>query len=144
MARTFRRPRSQHPISDLNVTNLIDLAFTLLIVFMLATTFSKQEEQKIPVDLPSQSKTLQAKPDPKTKVMIVGVKGNGEFFIDNNPVSIAEMHLQLQREGKLSLEDQPVIEVRADKNIPYQKVIEIMDEVQQANLTKFSFDTQPK
>jgi biopolymer transport protein TolR len=145
MARTFRRARTSHPISDLNVTNLIDLAFTLLIVFMIATSLS-HSEQTIPVNLPSQTKTVQPKPDSKTKYLVVGVKPSGEFFMDEGSasVSIAQIHERLQREGRLPLEDQPVVRVRADKTVPYEKVIQIMDEVTQANLTKFSFDTQPK
>ena len=44
MARNFRRPRSAQPIADLNVTNLIDLGFMLLIIFMVVATVSKQEQ----------------------------------------------------------------------------------------------------
>ena len=44
MARTFRRTRATHPISELNVTNLIDLAFTLLIIFMISTPLIQQEQ----------------------------------------------------------------------------------------------------
>jgi len=45
MARTFRRPRTSHPISELNVTNLIDVAFTLLIIFVLLyLTFAAFDE----------------------------------------------------------------------------------------------------
>ncbi len=51
MARNFRRPRSAQPIADLNVTNLIDLGFMLLIIFMVVATVSKQE-QSLPVSLP--------------------------------------------------------------------------------------------
>ena len=55
MARNFRRPRSAQPIADLNVTNLIDLGFMLLIIFMVVATVSKQE-QSLPVSLPLESK----------------------------------------------------------------------------------------
>ena len=51
MARNFRRKHTAHPIADLNVTNLIDLGFMLLIIFMVATPLI-QQEQKIPVNLP--------------------------------------------------------------------------------------------
>ena len=53
MARTFRRQRQTAPISDLNLTNLIDLGFTLLIIFMIATPLINQE-QAIRVNLPNE------------------------------------------------------------------------------------------
>src|SRR5574344_1032534 len=56
MARTFRRQRQSHPISELNVTNLIDLGFTLLIIFMIATPLINQE-QTMPMQLPITSKS---------------------------------------------------------------------------------------
>ena len=37
MARTFRRQRQLNPVAELNITNLVDLGFTLLIIFMIAT-----------------------------------------------------------------------------------------------------------
>ncbi|MFZ1054135.1 MAG: biopolymer transporter ExbD, partial [Opitutaceae bacterium] len=61
MARTFRRPRQSHPIAELNVTNLIDLGFTLLIIFMITTQAT--QEQTIPVNLPSESKSVQQNVD---------------------------------------------------------------------------------
>jgi len=62
MARNFRRTRSAtHPIADLNVTNLIDLGFMLLIIFMVATPLI-QQEQTIPVNLPTVSKAPQPSP----------------------------------------------------------------------------------
>ena len=63
MARTFRRQRTASPIADLNLTNLIDLGFTLLIIFMISTPLI-QSEQTIPVNLPVEAKSEQAKPDP--------------------------------------------------------------------------------
>jgi biopolymer transport protein ExbD len=144
MARTFRRPRQSHPIAELNVTNLIDLGFTLLIIFMIATTFSKQE-QTIPVNLPSESKKLQTKPDPKTKFLIVAVDARGRFFLDGtgNAVTIQELRSRLQR-AAADTANPPVVKIRADKSVPYEKVVTIMDELGKVNLTKFSFDTQEK
>ena len=49
----------------MNVTNLIDLGFTLLIIFMIATSASTNE-QTIPLNLPSETKSLQQKPDKNT------------------------------------------------------------------------------
>ena len=63
MARKFRQHQRAHPIADLNVTNLIDLGFMLLVIFMIATPLI-QQEQTIPVNLPTVSKAPQTK-DPQ-------------------------------------------------------------------------------
>ena len=80
MARTFRRQRTAHPIADLNLTNLIDLGFTLLIIFMIATPLINQE-QTIPVTLPTESKSAQQKPDPKTRFVAISVDARGNIYL---------------------------------------------------------------
>jgi biopolymer transport protein ExbD len=84
MARTFRRPRQSHPIAEMNVTNLIDLGFTLLIIFMIATPLINQE-QTIPVTLPSESKSLQPKPDKNTHYVAISIDAKGNTYLDEKP-----------------------------------------------------------
>lgn len=139
MARTFRRQRQAHPIAELNVTNLIDLGFTLLIIFMIATPLINQE-QTIPVNLPVESKSQQIKADKSTRFVSVSIDLKGNFFIDNAAVSTRELSLRLKTLA--SEAKPPVIRIRADGNVPYQKVISLIDELKKANLTKITFDTQ--
>ena len=86
MARNFRRHRAAQPISDLNVTNLIDLAFILLVVFMIATPLI-QQEQTIPVNLPTVSKSQQTKVDKDDRFVAVAVDANGNFYFRNQLVT---------------------------------------------------------
>ena len=72
MARTFRRHRTAHPLADLNVTNLVDLAFVLLLIFMIATPLINQE-QAIPVNLPVETRREQAKPDKDTRFVSISI-----------------------------------------------------------------------
>jgi biopolymer transport protein TolR len=141
MARTFRRPRPSHPIAEMNVTNLIDLGFTLLIIFMIATPLINQE-QTIPVTLPEESKSAQPKPDKSTHFVAISIDVKGNTYLDERttPVSPAELRSRLKvygTEGK-----PPIVRIRADGHVPYEKVIQLMDELKQANLTKITFDTQ--
>ena len=73
MARTFRRKQAAHPISELNVTNLIDVAFTLLIIFMIATPLI-QQEQTIPINLPTESKSPQQRPDKDQRFVAISIR----------------------------------------------------------------------
>ncbi len=139
MARNFRRQRTAHPIADLNVTNLIDLGFMLLIIFMIATPLI-QHEQSIQVNLPTESKRPQDKADSSLTFQSVSIDRKGFFFFGSKRVEFAELRpllAELARRPK-----QPVIRIRADYSLQWQKVVMLMDEIKRHNLTKITFDTQ--
>ncbi|MBP6506859.1 MAG: biopolymer transporter ExbD [Opitutaceae bacterium] len=139
MARTFRRRHVQHPLSELNVTNLIDVAFTLLIIFMIATPLM-QQEQAIQVNLPTETKRPQDKPDKDLTFQTVGINKAGEYYWGSRRVDFSELPALLEAEGRK--EKPAVIRIRADWNLQYQKVITLVDEIKKHNLTKLTFDTQ--
>jgi biopolymer transport protein TolR len=142
MARTFRRHRASHPISELNVTNLIDLGFTLLIIFMIATPLINQE-QTIPVNLPTESKSTQKKPDRDTRFVAVTIDARGNTFIDNTQVPAKDLGIRLKGIAAAAKDPKEVVvKLRADGGVNYQKVITVMDELKNANLSRISFDTQ--
>ncbi len=141
MARTFRRQRQSRPIADINVTNLIDLGFTLLIIFMISTPLINQE-QTIPVRLPVESKSLQVKPEPGDTFMAVSVDARGRYYINSQqtPLSLAELRTHLHA---WSLEKKkPIVRIRGDGNVTYDKMIQLMDELKKVDLSRVTFDTQ--
>ena len=138
MAHTFRRRRESHPIAELNVVNLIDLGFTLLIIFMIATPLINQE-QTIPVNLPIESRSAMVKPNPKTKFVAITIREQGDYFIDQMQVSPADLKLRLKALG--ANPSNIVIRIRADASTPWQKVVSLMDELKQNNLNKVTVDT---
>lgn len=147
MARTFRRNRQMHALSELNVTNLLDLAFVLLIIFMIATPLINQE-QKIEVALPVESARPQDPPPKDTKFVVVTVKADGLYRIDadgNRPISARELPARLQALAVASRGGKPpVISVRGDAGVDFQKIVTLMDELKKAGLSQVSFDTQVK
>ena len=90
MARNFRRQRATQPIAELNVTNLIDLGFMLLIIFMVATSVSKPE-QSMPINLPLESKSPQPKPDPNDKFESITIKPDGTFLLGTKPMTLGQL-----------------------------------------------------
>lgn len=139
MARTFRRHRQSAPISELNLTNLIDLAFTLLIIFMIATPLI-QNEQTIPVNLPAESKSAQAKPDPDTRFETITILKDGTVRVGQRTVALGNLPTALAayaREAK-----PPVFRIRADRDSTAQHFISVMDALKQNQLSKVTFDTQ--
>ncbi len=145
MARTFRRHRQMHALSELNVTNLLDLAFVLLIIFMIATPLINQE-QTMPVNLPVESMSQQTPPEKDTKFVAVTVKSDGTYMIDadgNRALTARDLPAKLRGlAGGASGAKQTVIRIRADASVPYQKIITLMDELKKAGLGRVSFDTQ--
>jgi biopolymer transport protein TolR len=139
MARTFRRPRQSHPIAELNLTNLIDLGFTLLIIFMIATPLI-QQEQTIPMNLPKEAKSAQVKPPPDTEFVSVSIDKAGAYYYNGQKVSFAELKNRLG--GLAAREKEPVIRIRADGALAWQKVITLVSELKRRNLTKVTFDTE--
>ena len=140
MARNFRRPRSAsaHPIADLNVTNLIDLGFMLLIIFMVATPLM-QQEQTIPINLPLESKSAQTKPDPNDKYESITLKADGSYALSGRPVTLSQLEVELARFG--AQPKPPIFRVRMDANSKAQQIVSVMAELRKNNLRP-QFDTR--
>ena len=139
MARTFRQRRQMHAVAELNVTNLLDLAFVLLIIFMIATPLITAE-QTIPVNLPSESKSEQSKPDPDVTFQQISIDRQGAYFVGGTRMTLSEMQARLRQFA--GEKKPPVIRIRADLTLQWQQVVTLMDELKKNNLSKISFDTQ--
>lgn len=140
MARNFRRHRATHAIADLNVTNLIDLGFILLVVFMIATPLM-QNEQTLPVNLPKTTAVPQTKADPKDKFVLVGVNAAGQFFVENpTPLTLAQLQRRLRDFAEQA--PPPVLRIRGDAKVQYQKVAELIAEIMKAGITRITWDTE--
>ena len=143
MARNFRRQRSIQPIAELNVTNLIDLGFILLVIFMIATPLMQQEET-IPVQLPMLSQTPQKQADPDDRFVAVGVDGDGRFYVENANAPLTMVELRSRLRAYAGERKPPVIRVRGDAKVDYEKVAELFNELERAGLVRFTIDYQTK
>lgn len=122
-------------LTEINVTPLIDLAFALLIIFMIATPLL---EQTIPINLPAEAAKPQREVD--LSIQVLSIDARGRFYWGANPVSDSEMG---ERLGRLSSDgEQPILRIRADKQLPYYRVIQLIDLVKQHDLVKISLDTE--
>jgi len=139
MARIFRRRRELHPVAELNVTNMVDLGFTLLIIFMITTPLI-QQEQTIAVNLPGESK--KAQPPPESDFQTISVDENNNVYLGSKRVTLPELGASLAAFS--AKPKQPIIRIRADMSLQWQQVVRIMDEIKKHNLTKITFDTESK
>jgi len=139
MARSFRRHRASHPIAELNVTNLIDLGFMLLVIFMVATPLIKQE-QTMGMNLPIESKRTQDNPPPDVTFQTISIDKQGTFYYGNERVAFSDLSGRLSELARRA--KPPVIRIRADMSLQFQQVVKLMDELKKHNLSKITFDTQ--
>jgi biopolymer transport protein TolR len=131
MAFALRKHDSEfdaQPIADINVTPLVDVMLVLLIVFMVAAPLMTAG---IPVDLPKvQAKQLNDQKPP----IVVSVDASGGFFIDKREVGAGDLLAALNEDSENNKDRR--IHVRADKAVPYGKVVEAMGAINAAGYAK--------
>ena len=137
MARDFKRKNKLAVISDLNVTPLIDLAFSLLIIFMITTPVIEQYNR---IDLPDQPSD-QDQPLPEIDDEFITIDAQGTYHWGQVKVSKVELEARLDRIASNSGE-QPVIHLRGDRSLRYQKIFDVINMLKARNLTKLSLDTK--
>lgn len=137
MARDFKRQNKLAVISDLNVTPLIDLAFSLLIIFMITTPVIEQYNR---IDLPSQKTTKPQEP-PKLEDQFITIEANGQFRWGKDAVSEGLLEAKLD-EVAAAEGDLPTIHIRGDRSLPYQKIMDVVNMLKSRNLSKLSLDTK--
>ena len=119
---------------EINITPMLDLAYVLLVIFIIMTTASVQG---IKVNLPKAS-AAPALAKPKTKA--VSITADGTIYIDTYPVTLPELE-NLLRQYKARDPDLPVI-IKADSTLQYQKVVDVLDLVGKLEITQLGLVTQ--
>jgi biopolymer transport protein ExbD len=106
---------------------------------MIATPLI-QQEQTIPVNLPTEGKRGQQKAPTETRFQPIIIDHNGQYYFGQRRVSYKELETLVADLG--ALKDPPVIRIRADQSLQYQQVIRLMNLLMTNNLPKITFDTQ--
>lgn len=119
---------------DINVTPMLDLAYVLLIIFIILCTATTQG---IKVNLPKASNAPSLN-KPQTKS--ITVMQDGSIFLDAYPVSIEQLETML-RQYKAVNPELPVV-VKADSQIQYQRVVDIMDVLSRVEISQLGLVTQ--
>lgn len=122
------------PYDQINVVPMLDLAYVLLVIFIIMTTASVQG---IKVNLPKASDTPSlAKPQTKAITITEG----GQIFLDTYPVSLDELRTQLGA-LKAANPELPVV-VKGDTVVAYGRVMEVLELLGQLDITQLGLVTQ--
>jgi biopolymer transport protein ExbD len=123
----------EKPYDDINITPMLDLAYVLLVIFIIMTTAAVQG---IKIDLPKASSTVSLS-KPKTKA--ITINNNGDIFLDAYPVTLPDLENRL-RTAKATEPDFPIV-VRGDASVQYQKVMDVLDLLRRLDLSKVGLVT---
>lgn len=139
MARNFSRRHKMTPMSEINVTPLLDLCFCLLIIFMIATPVL---EQTTKIELPVASEKTGAPASTETKYRFVAIDRHGAYHLDDSAVSPEILLGAFADIAALPSDEQPIVRIRADGQLEYQKVVAVFDMAKKQGLTKVAIDTE--
>jgi biopolymer transport protein ExbD len=129
----MKHQAARKPYDDINITPMLDLAYVLLIIFIIMTTASVQG---IKVNLPKASSSVQLK---EVQTRAITVSNDGQLYYEAFPVSLDELELKL-RQQKAATPDFPVV-VKGDQTVAYQRVIAVLDVLRKLDLSKVGLVT---
>jgi len=122
------------PYDEVNVTPMLDLAYVLLIIFIILTTATVQG---IKVNLP---KASEAPSLAESKTKAISITGDGTIYLDTFVVTQDELE-SLLKQYKAADPSLPVI-VKADANVAYQHVVDVLDLLGRLDITQIGLVTQ--
>ena len=126
--------QGQKAYDDINVTPMLDLAYVLLVIFIIMTTASVQG---IKVNLPKAS-AAPSLAKPQTKA--ITIREDGQVFLDTYPVTMAELEERL-RQLKAVNPNFPVV-IKGDAKVQYEKVVDVLDLMGRLDITQLGLVTQ--
>lgn len=123
------------PYDDINITPMLDLAYVLLIIFIIMTTATVQGQKvNLPKASPAPSLTTQT-----TKAITIA--NDGKIALDTVPVTLAELEQRLLQQKALTPEF-PVV-IRGDSQAQYQSIVDVLDLLSRIGVTQVGLATKP-
>lgn len=129
----MKADRNRSVLSEINVTPFVDVMLVLLIIFMVTAPLL---QQGIDVNLP-QAKGKDLPPEERITLVI---KKDGIIFMNDKPMSMSEIKQKLTAISKLN----PNVFLKADKDVSYGFVVQVMSDIKEAGIEKLGMITEPK
>jgi len=129
----MKSTKNRTVLSEINVTPFVDVMLVLLVIFMVTAPLL---QQGVDVNLPK-AKGKDLPPDERISLVI---KRNRTIYMNDTPISMQEMRRKLEAISRLN----PNVFLKADKDVPYGLVVEVMGEVKEAGIEKLGMVTEPK
>jgi biopolymer transport protein ExbD len=133
--RRYSQRQSLSSLSEINITPLLDLAFVLLIIFMITTPLL---ESSMSLVIPSSG--AKNPPVSSSQVQTISIDRNEMIRFNNQVVDLDSLSAQLI-EMKRANPDIAIV-IRPDRDLPVQKLITLMDALQRAQIMKVGIATR--
>ncbi|MET0311242.1 MAG: biopolymer transporter ExbD [Burkholderiaceae bacterium] len=131
----LERTQGPQPMSEINVTPLVDVMLVLVVIFIITAPLLASS---IRLDLPkSDAATAQEVP----KFVTLVVDKSGQAFFNDAPVTAPQLAEQLAKAAAVNPDTE--VQLRADEAVPYGRVVEVMGAAQKAGLNRIGFVAQP-
>ena len=132
----LRHDSAPAPMAQINMIPLIDVILVLLIVFMITAPLLTHA---VKLELPrAASEPSSIKPD----TVQLAIDREGTVHWNGEPVTLAQQRARMQAAAALA--PQPEIHLRADGDVPYRRVAQVMSDAANAGLTRIGFVTDPR
>jgi len=139
----FERTPGETPMSDINVTPLVDVMMVLLVIFIITAPLMVSA---LKLDLP-QTEGPQASSAPPRFIKL-SLDAKGKAYLDDKAVTLEELKRSLNTQAAKALAtdrgELPEVQLRADERVPYGRVVEVMGLAQQAGMNRIGFVTERK
>ena len=132
----MRGKRRLSTLSEINVTNLVDVTLVLLIIFILVAPFI---QMGIEVQTPE---VTDPKPLQMDHSILIEIDKDANVYLDRKQIVIEDIGPAVAR-AKQALPDAPVL-IEADGRVAYEIPLKVMDQIRQTGITKISLVTQKK
>jgi len=123
------------PISDINVTPLVDVMLVLVVILILTAPLLASS---IRLDLP---KSEAARAAEAPRFVTVAVDRDGRLFFNDEAVTLAQLQQRLAQAAQQGADAE--VQLRADQQVPYGRIVEVMGEAHRAGLYRIGFVAQP-
>ena len=132
--RLQRAPRPP-PMSEINMTPLIDVMLVLLVIFMITAPLMSSS---LDLELPHAGG---ARPDAAPEFISVALDPQGRLYLGEEAVDAATLAARVAAAARRNPGTE--VQLRADRSVPYGRVAELIDTVQKAGLNRIGFVTSP-
>ena len=127
----LERTQGPQPMSDINMTPLVDVMLVLVVIFIITAPLMASS---IRLDLP---RTDAAKPSDAPKFITVVLDKSGGTFVDDKPLAAEQLAARLLEAARQNPDME--VQLRADRTVPYGRVVEVMGAAQKAGLNRIGF-----
>ena len=127
----LERSKGAEPMSEINVTPMVDVMLVLLVIFILTAPLMASS---IKLDLP---KTDAAKASEAPRFVTLVVDKSGQIFLNDQPIALDALKSSLSQTAVKNPDTE--VQLRADEAVPYGKVVEVMGAAQKAGLNRIGF-----